>query len=347
MTPRERSMIALKGGRPDNIPFLSDVRAPVGTVERELRNRGLCICAWDNTCAYHTPHVKKEDIHYHDAAGRHLVKTVYSTPHGELSELAEQAGFTSWKHEYLFKSPEDYRKLRFMVEDTVVVPKYENAPALFAERGDDVLSVDFAAYSPLAIIMYQYMGTEKFCYEWADNRDEILKLYKSLEDFKRKVLQIAAQSPYEVVIYDANCNPRIISPENFIKYFKPNYEEAVDLMHKNGKLVGSHFDGDNAPYMELIGEIGFDFVNAYDVSFSPPIQAARKAWPGKVLWLNYPCAWHILPAEEIRKKTIQLIEEAEPGNGFIIGITETVPAGRILQNFKAIMDGIDEYEDSH
>jgi len=43
MTPRERSMMSLRGGRPDKIPFLSDVRAPVGTVERELRNRGLCI----------------------------------------------------------------------------------------------------------------------------------------------------------------------------------------------------------------------------------------------------------------------------------------------------------------
>ena len=344
MTPRERSMMSLRGGRPDKIPFLSDVRAPVGTVERELRNRGLCICAWDNTCAYHTPNVKKESIHYQDKDGRNLVKTVYATPHGELSELAEQAGFTSWKHEYLFKSPADYRKLRFLVEDTVVVPKYENAKELFSERGEDVLSVDFAAYSPLGMIMYHYMGTEKFCYEWADNRDEILKLYKSLEDFKRKVLQIAAQSPYEVVIYDANCNPQIISPENFIKYFKPNYEEAVDLMHKNGKLVGSHFDGDNAPYMELIGAIGFDFINAYDVSFSPPIRDARRAWPGKVLWLNYPCAWHLLLPEEIRKKTVQLIEEAEPGNGFIIGITETVPADRILQNFKAILDGIDEYE---
>jgi len=347
MTPRERSIIALRGGRPDKIPFLSDVRAPEGTAERELRNRGLCICAWDNTCSYHTPNVKKESIHYTDDAGRYLIRTVYSTPYGNLSTLAEYVNHTQWTLEYLYKSPEDYRKLRFMVEDTVVVPQYENAQELFSKRGEDVLSVDFAAYSPLSIIMYQYMGTEKFCYEWADNLDEIVKLYKALEDLKRKVLQIAAKSPYEVVIYDANCNPQIISPENFIKYFKPNYEEAVNLMHKSGKLIGSHFDGNNTPYMKLLGEIGFDFVNAYDVGFSPPVKEARKAWPGKVLWLNFPCAWHILSAEEIRRKTIQLIEEAAPGNGFIIGITESVPGERILQNFKAIMDGIDEYEGSH
>ena len=206
-----------------------------------------------------------------------------------------------------------------------------------------MLTVDFARYAPLSDIMYHYMGTETFCYEWTDNRDEVLKLAEALADLRRKRLDIVAKGPCEVVICDANLVPQIIGAENFTKYFLPDYEEAVDLMHKHGKLVGSHFDADNTPVMDLIAKTGFDFINAYDIGFGPPVKDARKAWPGKALWLNFPCAWHLLPTEEIVKKTTQLVEEAEPGNGFIIGITETVPADRLLQNFKAIMDGIDEY----
>jgi len=343
VTPRERAMTALRGGRPDVIPFLAGLPPPVGTMERELRNRGMCIDSGGSSLAVHTPNVKTTRSCYQDGQGRSLEKTTLSSPFGELSELSEPAGFTSWKHEYLYKSQGDYKKLAFVIKDSVVEPCYDRARQLLSERGEDVLTVDWLIFSPLLDICYKYMGTQTFCIEWMDNRDEILKLYAALVDLKRRMLQIVAQSPYEVVIYDANIVPQITGAETIRKYLMPNWEEAVAILHKTGKLVGGHFDADNTPIMELIAQTGFDFIQAYDAGCNPPVSVARKAWPGKVLWLNYPCAWHLLPPEEIKRRTIRLIEEAEPGNGFIIGITETVPPERILQNYGAIMDGIDEY----
>ena len=41
---------------------------------------------------------------------------------------------------------------------------------------------------------------------------------------------------------------------------------------------------------------------------------------------------------------MRLISEAEPGNGFIIGITEDVPSDRLQGNMLAIMDGIEQFE---
>ena len=46
--------------------------------------------------------------------------------------------------------------------------------------------------------------------------------------------------------------------------------------------------------------------------------------------------------EQIKSDTIDLINQASPGNGFIIGITDDVPEDRWQENFLAIMDGIDE-----
>ena len=346
MTPRQRAMSALRGELPDRTPFLSDIFPPQGNAERELRSRGMALCGWLKSSAVSTPNVKTQSVHYTDETGRNLIRTVYWTPLGELSTLVEPQGFTTWKHEYIFKSPDDYRRLLFLFEDSVVESRHDKVRESLAQRGDDVLSVDFAGWSPLSDIIYHHMGTETFCYQWADNRDEVLKLYQALRTRKRGILQFAAESPLEVVIYDANVIPQIVGPDNFRKYFMPDYEEAVDLLHRHGKLVGSHFDGDNTPFMELIARTPFDFINAYDVSFSPPVSQARKAWPQKALWLNYPSAWHLLTPEEITNKTVGLIQEAAPGNGFLIGITETVPPERLLTNFKAILDGIEKYHES-
>lgn len=338
-------MTALRGELPDKVPFLSDIFPAQGAAERTLRNRGMGLSGWIHAATYATPNVKTHSVHYRNEAGVNLIRTVHQTPFGEISSLVEPQGFTSWKHEYLFKTPNDYKPLLFLINDSVAQPRYPNMRALLDERGDDVLTVDFAGWSPMSDIIYHYMGTETFCYQWADNRDEVLKLYHAMLERQRPAFRISADSPVEVVIYDANVIPQIVGPANFTEYFLPVYEEVASLLHARGKLVGSHFDGDNSPFMDLIARTPFDFINAYDISFSPPLKDARKAWPGKVLWLNYPSAWHLRTPVEIARGAVQLITEAGPA-GLLIGITETVPSERLLANFSAILDGIDSYHAS-
>jgi uncharacterized protein YneR len=51
----------------------------------------------------------------------------------------------------------------------------------------------------------------------------------------------------------------------------------------------------------------------------------------------------LLPEDEIRELTVKIINQAVPCNGFIIGITEDVPKERAMNNYAAIMDGIDSW----
>jgi hypothetical protein len=63
--------------------------------------------------------------------------------------------------------------------------------------------------------------------------------------------------------------------------------------------------------------------------------------PDKALWINYPSAWHLRSEQGVYEGALQLIDEAAPGNGFIIGITEDVPVDSALGNYRAIMHAID------
>lgn len=160
----------------------------------------------------------------------------------------------------------------------------------------------------------------------------------------RKIYPVVANGPLEFCNYGGNVIPQLIGVENFEKYYIPHYNEAAEIMHKKGKLIGCHFDADNTIIMEAIAKTDLDYIEAYDPGMSPPVKEARSIFGRKVLWINWPSAWHLNSLEEIKRKTIELIEQAAPGNGFIIGITEDVPQDRWKDNFTAIMDGVDEYE---
>lgn len=348
MTPYRRVIAALRGERTDKIPFtVYESKIPQCSVERDLRNRGLCIVKRINSYRIIRPNVKSESLHYTDEKGRYLIRTVYKTPYGELSTLDEPAGFTSWHHERLFKSADDYKALLFMIKDSVIIPAYENAIKIVKSLGEDFIVRDNLPLEPMQNLVSSYMGPETFSYEWMDNRDKVMELYEALVNVARKIYPIVAEGPLEFCNYGGNVIPQVIGVKNFDNYYVHHYNEAAEILHKKGKLIGCHMDADNKIIMNSIANTDLDYIEAYDPGISPSVKDARKVFGKKTLWINWPSAWHLNSVENVRKDTIKLIEEARsvhPGDegGFIIGVTEDVPEERWRGNFLAIMDGIDE-----
>lgn len=343
MTPRQRVITALHKGKTDKVPFtVYENKIPQCTIERELRNRGLCIVKRVASYKRHTPNVQVKSFHSTTNQGHQVVKTIYTTPFGDLTTESEDVGYTSWRHEWMYKTPDDYKAILFLIQDTVVEPNYDEVAKTVTDLGEDFVVRDGFPLEPLQnLISAHYMKTEDFCIEWMDRRDEILKLYDAFVNLARKIYPVVADGPLEFVNYGGNVTPQIIGVENFKKYYVLHYNEAAEILHKKGKLIGCHLDADNTLIMDAVATTYLDYIEAYDPSMSPFVKDARRVWPNKVLWINWPSAYHLKSPEEIQKITIDLIEEVKPLEGFIIGITEDMPKDRWRQNFVAIMDGID------
>jgi len=126
MTPRKVIETVLRGGHVGKIPFkIYEHTIPQCTVEREFRDRGMCIVM--RTCSAvktHMPNVKvRRQFEMRD--GKERIRTYYDTPKGTLTSLIEQAGFTSWTHEKLFKSPDDYPAILALFRDEVYEENYK------------------------------------------------------------------------------------------------------------------------------------------------------------------------------------------------------------------------------
>ncbi len=350
MTPRERVMRALRGGHADMVPFtLYESKIPQCAAEREMRNRGMCIVYRTNVFKTTRPNVKVRQEVYWEGE-RRFVRTYYETPAGVLSSLNEPVGFTTWHHERLFKTPDDYKALLYLIQDEVYEPTY----AAYAEKeralGEDfIMRAGFGLEPMQQLISGGYLSMQDYCLQWMENRDEVLKLYGALVEQRRKIYPIVAESPAYHANYGGNVVPSVVGLRNFREYYVPHYQEAAEVMHRHGKLIGCHFDADCKLLAGAIGETDLDYIEAFtpapDTDMS--VAEARAAWPDKVLWLNYTSSAHLRPDEEVAQIAADLVDQAGSPDGMIMGITEDIPEHRWQDSCRAIMDGLERHAREH
>ena len=355
LSPRERveAALGLASSRPDFVPFtIYEGHLPTSEAERRLRNEGLCIVQ-RSPAVYlvDTPQVTEERLHYSGPDGDERVRTVWRSPAGEISAvhrivpvgrspLARVMNYTSWREEYPFKSPDDYEALEFMIRDRMYSPSYDDFQAKADLMGDDAIMRANIGYEPLQEILYNLMGMETFAIEWAERRDRLMRLYDALVEDRRKVYPIVADSPARIANYGGNVSPEVMGRRRFEQYILPNYEEAAEFLHARDKLLGVHFDANCRLLAQGIARSSIDYVEAFTPApdTDMTLAEARAAWPDKILWINFPSSIHLEPVEVIEEMTRHLLREAAPGDRFLVGITEDVPAERWRENYRAILN---------
>jgi hypothetical protein len=350
LTPRARVERALGGGHGEVVPFtLYEGFVQPCAAEREMRNRGMCIVHRMPVFQTHRPNVRTTQ-HTWWEQDRKFTRTTHETPRGPLSTLTEDGGFTTWRHELLLKRPEDYAAIRCFLADEVYTPDY--APMARAEEdfdGDAICRANFGLEPLQELISGGIMTMERFCEEWMERRDEVLALYAILVENRRKIYPLVAGSPAGHANYGGNVTPEIIGPKVFEEYYLPHYHEAAEVMHRHGKLIGCHFDANNRIIASAIARTPLDYIEAFTPApdTDMTLAEARTAWPGKVLWINFPSSAHLRPDAEIEQLAVNLVEEAGGVGGLLFGITENMPPDRWQNSCLAIMNGLDRHAREH
>jgi len=345
MTPRKRVEAVMHGDMPDKVPLtMYERKIPQCTAERQLRNEGLCIVDRRvRVVITETPNVRHTTFNYTEK-GVGYIKTVTTTPYGDLVSIRQPAGFTSWQVSKMFKGPDDYKRLMFTIKDQRFRADYEAFARAEQAAGEDVILRAGVGGNPLHMIMIHWMGVETFAIEWAERRDEILKLYDAMAAKQREIYPLVARSPASHANYGGNEVPEVMGKERFEKYVVPLYNEAADVFHEHGKLLGTHLDGNNKLWAQAVADSGLDYVEAFTPApdCDMTVKEALDAWPGKFLWINFPSSVHLRTIPQIEDTTRDILRQAAPGNRLIIGITEDIPEDRWQQNMLAISRVINE-----
>jgi len=76
-----------------------------------------------------------------------------------------------------------------------------------------------------------------------------------------ETIRAASQTDARIVIISDHADEFLISPPFYEKYCIPIYQKACAILHKAGKIVSTHVDGNLHGHLALLPRTGFDLLD--------------------------------------------------------------------------------------
>ena len=302
-------------------------KLPGGKLNDQLLELGVCVI---NKSSVWKRGLQGIQIEYRDEKapdGSTIRHTSYFTTEGELTTIERLFPNTVWIEKYLFSNPDDYDALEAFITSRSYQADFNQFIEDDQRFDDQSIARPTTIHSPMHELIYEFMGIENFSVQWSENRERVLHLCEILKQDWYKRVELTAASPAKFAVIEGNTQLQVIGEERLLKYYFPNIHEACEILHAKGIYAGAHLDGNNRKLAPLIAKTSLDFIE----SFTPApetdlsIKEARKAWPDKALQIHFPSSVHLAGVKAIESVGRRYLEEAAPGNGFIVGISEDLP----------------------
>lgn len=186
---------------------------------------------------------------------------------------------------HILKDDDDYEVVRWILDHAEYIPFTKVFERMETLIGDLGFTIPVLGRIPFQSVMLDYMGEVRTAYALADDPRKLDDLQEALGQHAWRILEIGLDFPSPMVEFTDNLEGMVTSPRLFEKHCIPFLQEAADMVHGRGKLLGSHMDGNMKPLVHLISECGMDVVESFSPAPLTPLtfEAAWEAWRGKLL----------------------------------------------------------------
>jgi len=289
--------------------------------------------------------------------GYRIVTRTFRTPDGTLTDETRfppaddrRYGISPnpFRKEYLVKSPDDLKALRYLVPEQPVgdFAPFREAEQLIGDRG----LVEVNIYSQLCHRAGDVHAMEDLMVAFYEDRpffDALVGMYH--EDMMREVracLEEGIRHLFANGYYNslsAGWSPRIWN-----EVFAPQLKEMTSLVHQAGGTVNLYDDGKLAALVEALAECEIDVLQ----TLTPPpvgdvdLADVKRRIGDRVCLMGYVDLLYV-----IQKGTPELIDRAvkdavvtgAPGGGFILGTSDSIRDGTPIENVRAYFDAARKY----
>jgi hypothetical protein len=286
-----------------------------------------------------------------DRAG--VTVTEFITPVGALSvqhQILDEmidAGVVPYMKEPLIKEEADYRTVEYILERAEYVPQYEMAHKEEARLGDIGFLVPALPRIPFQQILIDYLGTIPLFNALYDSPQLVKKLLTLLNDQLIEVIYKLAEWPGPYVEFIDNLHAEMTNPRLFAEYCLPYYQRYTEILHGQGKKVGSHTDGNVKPLLRLLAKSGLDICE----SFSPvPLTECtfEEAWDA---WKHGPIIWGGIPSPMLEERTnkwefqeyILRLLQTITDRPIILGVGDMIMGNNLIERVGYIAQRVEDH----
>jgi uroporphyrinogen decarboxylase len=132
----------------------------------------------------------------------------------------------------------------------------------------------------------------------------------------------------------------MISPQALRKYVFPWQKRLADAVHSHGKRFALHACGNLESVMDdLIDYVGIDAKHSFE-DVIMPVTEAKKKWGHRVAMLGGVDVDFLVrsTADQVRKRTREVLETCMPGGGYALGTGNSVANYIPLENYLAMLE---------
>lgn len=205
-----------------------------------------------------------------------------------------------------------------------------------------------AIFMPRVNIQYLYldiMGVENAVYMLTDYQEEVEAFFEVLESNQEQMIEVINQSPIQMIDFGDNLHCGMLPPYYVEKYIIPAYQRRCDLLHKAGKFVYSHWDGDTKTILKYARQTGLDGIEAItpkpqgDVTLKEVKEALGDMWLiDGIAAILFDERYAV---EELKKQVRECIELFAPN--LILGISDELSSTGDIERVRMVGEMVDEY----
>jgi hypothetical protein len=278
----------------------------------------------------------------------------YIAPVGKLRlkyEVAESmvsmSGIEPYLTEHLIKTEEDFRTAEYIIEHAEIVPQFDKILADEQDLGNNGFVVPCLHRIPFQQALLEYLGEIPLFTALYDSPQLLDRLIYLLDQQLVEILHQMTDLPSIYVEFGDNLDGMMTNPKLFEKYSLPYYQKYADILHGQGKKVGSHTDGNLRPLLQLLAESGLDVCE----SFSPaPLTECtfQEAWE---TWKNGPMIWGGFPSPILEERTseeqfrefVHRILETVGSQNIILGVGDMVLGNNLIERVEYIAKAVENH----
>jgi hypothetical protein len=282
-----------------------------------------------------------------------VTTTRFSTPVGQLViehtllEPMRAAGARSYVTRHPVEDEADFRTLEYILERAEVVPQHDRFRALENRLGDAGLLIPALGRVPFQHVLIDYMRTDDMFAALHERPAAIDRLMRLLDARTTEAIGQLADLAVPYVEFVDNLDGAVTHPRLFREHCLADYQRYTDLLHAQGKKVGTHADGNVRPLLGLLAESGLDVSE----SFSPaPLTPCSfdEAWDA---WEEGPLIWGGIPSPLLESRTpesafedyVRALLERVGSRPIILCVTDMVLPNNSIERIRAIARMVEEH----
>jgi len=270
----------------------------------------------------------------------------FSTPVGKaslkyrLSAVHERSGMEPFLQEHPIKRESDFRVAEYIVEHLEFVPRFE---AFFREQealGKAGFAVATIGRIPFQQVMLEFLGEVPLFEALHTCPRRIRRLVDVLDQQRTEVLRRMEEVALPYVEFTDNLDGVMTNPKLYAEYCLQAHQRYADILHAQGKKVGSHTDGNLRSLLRLLAESGLDVCES--ISPAPlsdyTFDEAWEIWEdGPIIWGGIPSSMleQATPERDFRDYVERLLHTVGDG-AIILGIGDMVMENNLIERVRQI-----------